>query len=35
MYEDITVRYVYVDFTVLIWQKGNEAFPSQHLPVKS
>ena len=25
---------VYVDITVLIWQKVNEAFPSQHFQVK-
>ena len=26
---------VYVDITVLIWQKVDEAFSSQYLPVKS
>ena len=26
---------VYVEITALIWQKVNEAFPSQHLLVKS
>ena len=45
VYKDVTVKsidylnrrkvlYVYVDITVLIWQKVNEAFPSQRLPVK-
>ena len=29
------VLYVYVDITVLIWQKVNEPFLSQNLPVKS
>ena len=29
------VLYVYSDITVLIWQNVNEAFPSQHLQVKS
>ena len=29
------VLYVYVDVTVLISQKVDEAFSSQHLPVKS
>ena len=29
------VLYVYFDITVLIRQKINEAFPSQHLPTKS
>ena len=46
VYKDVTIRfldylkrrkvlYVYVNITALIWQKVNEAFPSQHLPVKS
>ena len=25
---------MYVDITVLIWQKVSEAFPSQHLPLE-
>ena len=46
MYKDATVRSLdylnqrkilclYVDITILIWQKVDEAFFSQYLPVKS
>ena len=46
MYKDVILRsldylnrckilYVYVDTTVLIWQKVDEAFPSEYLQCKS